>query len=66
MRIAHFCIGRCNPESANGVDKTVYYLSRAQATLGHDVAVFSLTEKSTLPIPGVMVRAYAPMRTPAG
>lgn len=65
MRIAHFCIGRCNPESANGVDKTVYYLSRAQATLGHDVAVFSLTEKSTLPIPGVMVRAYAPMRTPA-
>ena len=65
MRIAHFCIGRCNPESANGVDKTVYYLSRAQATLGHDVAVFSLTAKSTLPIPGVTVRAYAPMRTPA-
>jgi glycosyltransferase involved in cell wall biosynthesis len=65
MRIAHFCIGRCNPESANGVDKTVYYLSRAQATLGHDVAVFSLTDKPPLPIPGVIVRAYAPMRTPA-
>jgi glycosyltransferase involved in cell wall biosynthesis len=63
MRIAHFCIGRCNPESANGVDKTVFYLSRAQATLGHDVAVFSLTEKPALPIPGVNVRAYAPKRT---
>ena len=65
MRIAHFCIGRCNPESANGVDKTVYYLSRAQAALGHDVAVFSLTDKPALPIPGVNVRAYAPMRAPA-
>jgi glycosyltransferase involved in cell wall biosynthesis len=65
MRIAHFCIGRCNPESANGVDKTVYFLSRAQATLGHDVAVFSLTDKPALPIPGVNVRAYAPMRAPA-
>ncbi len=65
MRIAHFCIGRCNPESANGVDKTVYYLSRAQATLGHDVAVFSLTEKPALPIPGVIIQAYAPIHAPA-
>jgi glycosyltransferase involved in cell wall biosynthesis len=65
MRIAHFCIGRCNPESANGVDKAVYYLSRTQATLGHDVAVFSLTAKPALPIPGVNVRTYAPKHAAA-
>lgn len=60
MRIAHFLLGRCNPESANGVDKTVYHLSRAQASLGHDVAVFSITAKPALPIDGVDVRPYRP------
>jgi glycosyltransferase involved in cell wall biosynthesis len=60
LRIVHFTIGRCSPESANGIDKTVYHLSRAQAALGHDVAVFSLTRKPALPIPGVVVRAYPP------
>lgn len=58
MRIVHFLLGRCNPDSANGVDKTVYYLSKYQAALGHDVAVFSVTPKPALPIPGVTVRTY--------
>jgi glycosyltransferase involved in cell wall biosynthesis len=60
MRIAHFLHGRCNPESANGVEKTVYYLSRAQAERGHSVAVVSISEKPALPIDGVEVRTYAP------
>ncbi|CAM3384835.1 hypothetical protein [Rhodothermus bifroesti] len=33
MRIAHVLLGRCNPDSANGVDKTVYPLARHQALL---------------------------------
>jgi poly(glycerol-phosphate) alpha-glucosyltransferase len=65
LRIAHFTLGRCNPESANGIDKTVYHLARAQAELGHAVRVFSLTHKSALPIPGVTVRVYPPHRRPA-
>lgn len=64
LRIAHFTIGRCNPESANGIDKTVYFVSRAQARLGHTVAVFSLTDKPALPIPGVSVATYAPRSRP--
>src|SRR5688572_3001012 len=60
MRIAHFLQGRCNSDSANGVEKTIYFLSRAQAALGHEVSVFSLTAKDPLPIPGVAVRTYLP------
>lgn len=64
MRIAHFLLGRCNPDSANGVDKTVYHLSKLQAALGHDVAIFSLTEKSPFPIDRVEVVSYRPTRFP--
>ena len=64
VRIAHFTLGRCSPESANGVDKAVYHLARSQAALGHDVAVFSLTEKAPVPIPGVTVSTCAPLRLP--
>jgi glycosyltransferase involved in cell wall biosynthesis len=64
MKIAHFLTGRCNPDSANGIDKTVYYLSQAQAALRHEVAVFSLTTKPPLLIPGVMVRTGQPQSLP--
>jgi len=64
VRIAHFTLGRCSPESANGVDKTVYHLARSQAALGHEVAVFSLSEKAPIPIPGVTVSTCAPLRLP--
>ena len=64
LRVAHFTLGRCNPDSANGVDKTVYHLARTQASLGHEVAVFSLTGKPPLPIPGVDVRTCPPLRVP--
>ncbi len=62
LRIAHFTLGRCNPDSANGVDKSVYHLARTQAALGHHVAVFSLTEKAPLPICGVDVHTCPPVR----
>lgn len=60
MRIAHMLLGRCNPDSANGVDKTVYHLARHQATLGAEVAVFSLANKDPLPVPGAEVRIFSP------
>lgn len=60
MRIAHVLLGRCNPDSANGVDKTVYHLARHQAALGAEVVVFSLTAKEPIPVPGVEVRTLAP------
>jgi len=62
MRVAHVIWGRCNPESANGVDKAVYYLSKHQAALGAQVAVFSFTSKEPIPIPGVQVEILPPPR----
>lgn len=58
IRIAHFALGRTNPEAADGIDKTVYHLSRAQAEMGHSVRLFSITNKPPIPIPGVCVSAY--------
>lgn len=66
LRIAHFLLGRCNPESANGVDKMVYHLSRAQAAAGHDVRILSLTPKPAIPVPGVDVRTYRGWTFPSG
>lgn len=60
VRVAHVLVGRCNPESANGVDKTVYHLARYQAIQNADVAVFSLTDKEPLPIAGVEARVVRP------
>jgi glycosyltransferase involved in cell wall biosynthesis len=65
MRIAHFLLGRSNPRSANGVDKTVYYLSQALASLGQDVGVFSVSDLAPVPVPGADVRTYAPRRLPS-
>jgi len=59
-RIAHFLLGRCNLESANGIDKTVYYLSSRQAAAGHDVRVVQVTRKPSIPVPGVTVESYEP------
>jgi glycosyltransferase involved in cell wall biosynthesis len=64
LRIAHFTLGRCNPQSANGVDQAVYHLARTQAALGHDVAVFSLTGKAPLPVPGATVYTCPPVKLP--
>ena len=61
MRIAHFMLGRCNPDSPNGVDKTIYHLSRNQAALDNEVCLFQVTEKPVIDVPGVDVRAYPPV-----
>jgi len=66
LKIAHFLLGRCNPESANGIDKTVYHLSMAEASRGHDVRVYSLTSKLPIPIPGVQVCVYPPRQRSLG
>lgn len=60
MRILHFLVGRCDPDSPNGVQKTVYYLSKRQAEMEHHVAIFSLTQKNPLPVCGVEVRTFTP------
>ncbi len=62
VRVVHVTWGRCNPESANGVDKSVYHLAHAQAALGADVTVLAVTTKEAIPIPGVKVRAVSPPR----
>jgi glycosyltransferase involved in cell wall biosynthesis len=54
-------LGRCNPDSANGIDKVVYHLTSAQAALGHTVSLFSLSPKPALPVPGVAARTYDPL-----
>jgi glycosyltransferase involved in cell wall biosynthesis len=60
MRIAHVVRGRCNPESNSGIDRMVYHLSRAQAAAGHEVAIFSVTAKPSIPIEGVHVFTQPP------
>jgi glycosyltransferase involved in cell wall biosynthesis len=65
LRIAHFALGRTNPEAADGIDKTVYHLTRTQAMLGHTVRLFSITNKAPIPIPGVEVSTYRSMEPPA-
>lgn len=65
LRIAHFALGRTNPEAADGIDKTVYHLARTQAALGHRVRLFSITNKEPIPIPGVQVSVYRSVVPPA-
>jgi glycosyltransferase involved in cell wall biosynthesis len=62
LRVAHFCLGRVNPQALDGMDRTIYYLSRAQAVLGHSVRVFSITNKPPLPIQGVVVSSYQSLK----
>lgn len=70
MKILHFLKGRCNPDTANGVEKTIYHLAMNQAALGHEVQIIGISPKPAIPIPGVAVRNYAPpslpWRLPAG
>jgi glycosyltransferase involved in cell wall biosynthesis len=61
VRIAHFMLGRCNPDSANGIDKSVYYLTSAQAALGNTVGLFTLSGKPAVAVPGVQARTYRPL-----
>ena len=63
MKILHFIEGRCNPDTANGVDKTIYFLTRELASLGHEVHLISETaKKEEIPIPGVTIHRVEPFR----
>jgi len=62
MKILHFIEGRCNPDTANGVDKTIYFLTRELASFGHDVHLISETAKDVIPIPGVTIHRVDPFR----
>ncbi len=64
MKVVHILNGRCNPDSANGVDKTVYYLSKYQAEANNTISVFSVTNKTALPIPNVNIETFIPGRFP--
>jgi glycosyltransferase involved in cell wall biosynthesis len=64
MKILHFLIGRCNPESANGVDKAVYFLTKAQSKKGHEVFLFSLTNKTPISLPGITIKNFVPSKSP--
>jgi glycosyltransferase involved in cell wall biosynthesis len=64
MKIVHLLQGRCNPDSANGVDKTIYHLSLQQAAMGHDVHIASITHKPPISISGVTIETFRPARIP--
>ncbi len=58
LKIIHILRGRCNPDSANGVERTVLSLSHAQAKAGHKVSIFGLSAKAPIPIDRVNVRHF--------
>jgi glycosyltransferase involved in cell wall biosynthesis len=66
MRILHFLDGRCNPDSANGVDKLVYFLTRELASMGHDVQLVQATDRAEVSIPGVRIATIPPPQSPFG
>lgn len=60
MKIIHISSGRCNPDSSNGVEKTICNLAIEQAKLGHEVHVLCITGKKVIPLDGVVVKNFAP------
>ncbi len=57
MKILHFTQSHYSPDTADGVAKSVYFLSREQAGLGHEVVVLYIDrkEEETLNADGVRV-----------
>jgi hypothetical protein len=47
LKVAHVCLGRVNPEASDGMDKTIYYLSRAQATWALRTSVLDYQQATT-------------------
>lgn len=46
MNIVHFLLGKPKIQTPNGILKAVYYLSKYQKKMGHNVEVWSFTTKS--------------------
>jgi glycosyltransferase involved in cell wall biosynthesis len=64
MRVIHFILGQLRLNSADGVQQCIRHLSSSQSQLGHDVAVFCLTNTTDSPVEleGVTVRHFRPAR----
>ena len=45
MKVLHVLLGRPQPDTANGVSKSCYYLTRHQCDLGGDIHVLGLSRK---------------------
>ena len=45
MITVHVVLGKCNPDNANGVNKTVYFLAKLQKEPGHEVHVYRISRK---------------------
>ena len=45
MNIAQFVLGNCSPDSANGVDKVVYYLSKQLGNLANNITIINIVKK---------------------
>ncbi len=58
LSIVHILRGRCSPDSANGVERTLLNLARCQAKAGHKVSILGLSAKAPIPIDGVDVRHF--------
>lgn len=62
MNITHIVLGRCNPDSASGVNKVVYYLARSQKFLGHNVIIYGISKSAnsceTIDREGLEVRVF--------
>jgi glycosyltransferase involved in cell wall biosynthesis len=55
MRVCHVSLGRPRLDSANGVDKTIFLMTKYSAQVGHQTVCLCYTEKAAIPIPGVEV-----------
>lgn len=51
MNIAHFILGRCNPDAPTGVEKFLFHLARAQALAGYNISVICSTTCAGEPLP---------------
>ncbi len=61
MIILHYLLGRCNPDSANGIEKMVYNMTLELAKNSSNcVILFSLTNKEIISIPNVQIYKFKP------
>jgi glycosyltransferase involved in cell wall biosynthesis len=64
MNIVHVLRGRCNPDTANGVEKTIYNLAVHQERLGHRVYIYGTTKKAAIDLPNIITENFAPHAIP--
>lgn len=60
LKIVHVLRGRCNPDTANGVEKTIYNLAVHQNRLGHRIYIYGTTKKAAINVPNIITESFAP------